>query len=98
MTSMKNTSTKTNSTTKRLAEEFTKNNWLERLARSTEVRVDQNFEYSPEARHYLRQRLVKYYEGDVLIAFVIYYDLHDGKVIPAPQMLLIGGVRTCVSS
>jgi hypothetical protein len=74
-----------------LKQEYHLHGWQERLSKCTPVRVDD--ESSSPSRFYRSQKLVKYFEGAHLIAFVIYYELHDGTVSTVPRMLLIDGIR-----
>jgi hypothetical protein len=78
-----------------LKQEYHLNGWQGRLSKCTPVRVDE--ESSNPSRFYHSQKLIKYFEDEQLIAFIIYYELHDGTVAVAPRMLLIDGVRQIAS-
>jgi hypothetical protein len=79
-----------------LEKEFQSNGWELRLSKCEQKRVDPDFEFAAGSRSYHRQVLTKFYENDLLVAFIVDYTLHDGRQIRHPKMLLVDGVRHIV--
>jgi hypothetical protein len=81
--------------TQSLSQKFEEQNWAERLGRCRTVRFDPELEYSPQFYTTLRQRWIKYYEADELVAVIFYYHRLDGTERRSIRMLLIDSIRYC---